>query len=534
MSNRVLVVSWDGATFDILDPMISHGYMPNLAALIESGSKGRLYSCIPPVTAAAWASFQTGKNPGKHGVFDFLSYVPGRYQPELVNSASIRTETLQELLGRSDKKCIVLNVPVTYPPRAINGLLVSGLLTPALENTWTFPEELETEILQYTDYEILVYPRSFWQKGAIQFVKDLIRAEQKRLNLTRYLAREHDWDFLMVHIQSTDTLQHMLWDQLYRLANAGEPESELDQLILEFFAMIDSGIQQLGQMLDNSDRLILLSDHGFGSVTNTFHINDWLIKEGFLSVKGQRAGFDKLRRLRTLLKRVDVFDLRLRAGFLHRNSPLQRLKRLGLSSISDWSHTKAFALMGSACAGVYVNLRGRELHGIVEGDEYEQIRQELIERVEGISEIDGVRAYRREDLYSGPYLDLMPDVVVIPGESCHIATGLSDTGHFLSPCTNQTGDHRMDGILVMHGDGIAHAMLANVNIFDLAPTILHFFDLPIPSDMDGRIIGKEMARQSHSRGAIQEMTLNANAEETYSSQEEEEVRRRLADLGYLD
>jgi predicted AlkP superfamily phosphohydrolase/phosphomutase len=541
--SKVLVISWDGATFDVLDPLLSHGHMPNLAQLIEDGVRARLQSCIPPISAAAWVSFQTGKNPGKHGVFEFLSYVPGQYEPGVVNATHIKAQTLWDLLSQAGKRCTVINVPVTYPPKPINGLMVSGFLTPAVagaalrQSSFTFPEELKEEIFQHVDYEIHAYPRSALQKGPAQFVRDLIRIEGKRLELAQYLAQAHDWDLCMVHVHSTDTLQHMLWERLQSVASASYLESELDQLVLEFFATLDQGIQRLRQLLDKDDTLILLSDHGFGPVTHTFHVNDWLMSEGFLVPRVSRGRLQRLRWAKKALKRLDVFNLRLRAGFLHRRSPLQRAKRRELASVADWSRTQAFALMGTECAGIYVNLKGREAQGIVAGDEYERVCQQLVERARHIPGLKEARAYRRQDLYHGPCLDSMRDVVLVPGEGYHIATALSETGQLLRPTpANLASGHSMEGILVVKaGAAQQPALSGGVTIFDLAPTILRLLDLPVPADMDGRALTGEADWRT--RETVQEGAFPGappEGQKAYSQQEEEAVRRRLAALGYLD
>jgi predicted AlkP superfamily phosphohydrolase/phosphomutase len=238
---------------------------------------------------------------------------------------------------------------------------------------------------------------------------------------------------------------------------------------------------------------------------------------------------------------MDVLNLRLRSGLLHRNSPLQRFKRLEQASVFDWTRTKAFALMGSSCAGVYVNLEGREQNGVVPRDQYEQVRQALIDRVQDIDTLEGIRAYRREDLYSGSSLDSMPDVVVIPGDGYHIATALSDSGDFLSLCTDQTGEHRMEGILVIQSKSVEQrseqSAVDQATIFDIAPTVLRLFGLPVPADMDGKVLinktdwAPPVAALAPETIAHTELSSQS---ESYSSEDEEAIRQRLADLGYMD
>ena len=178
---RVLVIGIDGATFDLLTPWMEEGFLPNLAALMGSGSHGPLRSTIPPITASAWTSFQTGKNPGKHGLFDFTQYRPGSYETSYVNASSVLAEPLWQVLSRQGKRVVVINVPVTYPPRPVNGYLISGMLTPSMDVEFTYPPDLYQQMVrEIGDYQIFLPARAALQMGSRDFVNRLRHLSRKR------------------------------------------------------------------------------------------------------------------------------------------------------------------------------------------------------------------------------------------------------------------------------------------------------------------------------------------------------------------
>ncbi|MBI4838806.1 MAG: alkaline phosphatase family protein, partial [Nitrospirae bacterium] len=145
---KVMVIGIDGATFDVINPLISRGKLPNLKQLIDNGASGQLKSTMPPLSPAAWSTFQTGKNPGKHGVFDFFRNSPGEHGYLPVNSTFLKSKTLWEILSDYGKRVGVLNIMFNYPPREVNGFIVSGKETPSEESEYTFPPSLKNELLQ--------------------------------------------------------------------------------------------------------------------------------------------------------------------------------------------------------------------------------------------------------------------------------------------------------------------------------------------------------------------------------------------------
>ena len=145
---RVLMLGLDGVPWSLLDPWLAEGKLPNLARLIAGGVRGNLRSTIPYVTAPAWTSCVTGVNPGKHGVLDF-AVLPRRRAT--ASTSSTRPRCGRGRCGRCSatpgKRVGMVNVPVTYPPQPVNGVLVACMLTPSLKSRFTYPDCLREELL---------------------------------------------------------------------------------------------------------------------------------------------------------------------------------------------------------------------------------------------------------------------------------------------------------------------------------------------------------------------------------------------------
>ncbi|HEX2477357.1 MAG TPA: alkaline phosphatase family protein, partial [Lacipirellulaceae bacterium] len=129
---RVFIVGWDGATFDLIKPWVERGLLPNIAATLENGAHGPLRSTLPPMTFPAWSSFMTGKNPGGHGIFDFMRPRPQSYDLEFVNGGQRKAPSFWRLLSDAGRKVISISVPCTYPPETVNGIMLSGFDAPGL------------------------------------------------------------------------------------------------------------------------------------------------------------------------------------------------------------------------------------------------------------------------------------------------------------------------------------------------------------------------------------------------------------------
>ena len=216
VEKKVFIVSLDGATFDILIPFMRQGCMPNLQQLMQESLSTELESVIPAVTAPAWTSFMTGKNPSKHGVFGFTQFDPADNRVKLTNARDIKSKTLWQILSEKGKRCIVVNLPYTTPPYPINGIMVNGWDSPP--RNFTFPEDLTDKIMrQFPDYRtnlnmwLFDYMPGKSEGNFDKLIDTLILGCQQEIALSPAIPGAENWDVFMVHFQQTDWIQHKVW-----------------------------------------------------------------------------------------------------------------------------------------------------------------------------------------------------------------------------------------------------------------------------------------------------------------------------------
>ncbi|MEW5986333.1 MAG: alkaline phosphatase family protein [Chloroflexota bacterium] len=557
-ATKVVVVGLDGATLNLIRPWAAAGLLPNLSNLMAGGAWGPLRTVIPPITGPAWTSLATGQNPGKHGIYDFLSRRPGSYDLISVNASRRRSPSLWGLLSQAGRKAGVLNVPLTYPPEPVNGFMVTGMLTPPEAADFCYPAELGEQLRQAVpDYVI--------QPGAILEAKgreaELVEALQAMTDMRRraalHLLGHTDWDFFMVVFMATDVVQHACWHFMDATHRDYDPTAApaLSQAIQSIYQQVDDTLGQIVAELDDQTYLFVMSDHGFGPLENYFHVNVWLWREGFLHFQNSPTA-----RLKQLLFRAGLTPLNtyrwLRelglADRLARTAKRQRQRTRGLLGRAflsfddvDWQRTRAYSV--GNVGPIYVNLRGREPQGIVEpGQDYEELLAEISATLLNVPDpLSGrpliERVYGREELYSGPHLAEAPDLFFIPRNLRTNAFGALQfpSSHWLEPPFDRTGGHQMDGILLAKGPGIRPGyQVDGARIIDLAPTILSLLDVPIPDDVDGHILSTlftdELAQGlqpvfTH----VATVAPNGHHPLELPAAAEEAVRARLQGLGYL-
>lgn len=521
----ILVVGLDGATFDLLDPWIDQGYLPTLARLIAAGSRAQLQSTLPPVTAAAWASFMTGKQPAKHGVFDFFRGQAG--QVTLVDATCIEGPTLWGLLSAAGRRVGVLNVPVTYPPQPVNGYLVPGLLSPD-QGLTTYPSGfLEAYRAELGPYRLT--PTVSYRPGnEAAFIADLHHVLATQSQYARRLVQERPVDFLMVHFLVTDIAQHALWRHLDPAHPWHDPvrAQRFGNAVRDLFVQADVAIGQLIAQQPDDVTTFVVSDHGFGPVHQTVSLNVHLMEQGLLVQKSNarvRARWWALQHRQSM-----AAGLRMGRWFGR--------ERLVDYDDVDWSHTVAYAMghMGQ----VYLNLKGREPAGVVTAADYSTVRQQVAAALTRLTDPQTGRPLAEAVLPSesagdGPYRLRGPDihVVLVAGVAAHplfAASGrvLSEQRHFNS------GDHRRLGILIAAGPGIqAHVPLDDARIVDLAPTLLHLLGVPAPEDMDGRVLVEWVTEAPVTAAAPPQAVAPVGAALTLV--EQAVVAAQLRGLGYL-
>jgi len=544
---RVLLIGLDGATWRLLEPLMAKGWMPNLARLRAQGAWGVLESTLPPVTAAAWTTFQTGVLPGKHGILDFSQYVPGQYRTKLVNSADIPLPTIWQLASKAGRRVVSVNVPLTYPLRKVDGVAVGGMETPSLRSRFIYPDDLKDRFLRANpDYQILVPQTDFNLHGLDRFLKQCTAVEQTRVSAFLHLVHEvvPDWGLAMVHVQSTDHVQHAVYCWLDPSDTRFSPEHYAH--IARFYQAVDDEVGRLvADLGDERTLVVILSDHGHGSVYNTVNMNAYLLQAGLLQTRGRGRATSPSLWLKSAMKwllRLDRWNLNKALLPPRIRRPLW--ERLVQGYTLDWEYTTAYMINGWVNAHIYLNLAGREPQGIVARADYQQVREQVAQALANLTDpARGVpiaqRILRREEVFAGPYLGDAPDLLVVPTPGYEFTASLfQDSDAVVRPNRlgrDHMGAHTPDGIVLMAGPSVSNRRLSQAHLVDLFPTVLAWLDLPIPGYSDGHVL--QDAFVAPLRVLADQMADSSQppspGRQEYSTEEQRTMEERLKALGYM-
>jgi predicted AlkP superfamily phosphohydrolase/phosphomutase len=549
MSARVFVLGIDGAPLAMTRRWAEEGHLPVFQRLLSEGAYGNLESVFPPLTAPAWTSFLTGRNPGKHGVGDWYVRNPGKYRLRPVDATSIKCSTIWDETREGGKKIVSLGLPMNYPLPRVNGIIVAGLESPG-GGCSAFPESVEAEIMRVApDFRTRL--REAYRPGRSEpVIEDLLSLVDVQSKLAQHFLSTAEWDLFVLQQQASDWAMHFFWHCM----DPEHPRYTVEEgrrygdAILRIFQRIDDGLGKIMDALPPDADLLIVSDHGFGPLDKFVYLNIWLMKLGLLKLKrdpltrAKRLLFDlgvTPSALYRLAERTGANKFAFRAG---KESRYKILSRFFLSQDSiDWPRTRAYSV--GNIGQIYVNLKGREPEGVVEpGDEYEAIRDRIISAALKWTDPDNgesviSRAERKDDVYTGPYVDELPDVLLFPREFRYQGAGLSEfmSNRLMGHAFAFTGGHRMEGLLLAWGPHIKPGPIEGASIMDMTPTILHLLGLPVPSDMDGRVLLDCLDEAVHQAVNRKEAASAASVQgDGYSPDEEREVAQRLRALGYFD
>jgi len=458
---KLVVIGWDGATFDLIDPLLEAGRLPNLAQLIERGRTATLESTIIPISSAAWVGAVTGKGPGQTGVYSFFEPVPDSYDVQIISSRSNRAAPLWRILSAHDIGVNIFGVPVTYPPEPVYGTLVAGMLSP-FDTDYAWPPKY-TETLRSAGF---VPDLGVWREDQeLEAAKLDTQLALKERFVKELLARDN-WDFSMIVFKNLDVLAHRVYT------------ADVDGPVARLLVLLDACLGQLISELDPQTNIVLMSDHGFTTYPLGLNLHSWLVDEGYASLneKAARGGFQGA------LDEVRVREHAARLGEL------------------DLSATRAFATSSEGNYGsIRLNLQGREPRGTVPAAEREAVLRELEERlrawrVEGIDGPIVTNVFRGAELYPGPERDIVPDLMIETRPDVQVFAATSNQATF-NRFARPRPDHARDGILVMAGPSVQPATeRERASVLDLAPTALYLLDQPVYSEMEGEVLQRFLKR----------------------------------------
>lgn len=553
MQPKFLLIGLDGGTPSLITKWLNE--LPTFQRLITDGWRGEIESTVPATTIPAWNSIYSGKNPGKLGIYDFL--ITPHYRPkglEPANYTIAPTKYLWDLLSASSITSEFINVPIMFPPPKLQGVAVSGgIFVPIHRGSLiTYPESVKEELDLVTGgYEASPFmDLSLEGKESIYLSKALLNL-RKQGDAVNYLISRYKWDFFSYVFSITDTIQHYFWHQSDSEHTwHRRPKSAIwSDSIKKVYMEVD---RQLGRILNAVPKdvnVMIVSDHGGGPLTGHFFVNRWLRDEGYLeaNVNGREFLTGKLLiRIKNLsvdrLPRVSerlapLLPLRLTSRLFGRG--LMRDSYSKALAAIDWPRTVAYGL-GSQGA-IYINLLGREPHGIVGASGYDSLRNAIISKLRSLrSPVNGeplsVKVWTSEDLYNGDYLRFAPDInFVIQDNQFVQKVDVTPGAVWGEP--DVSGGHSSRGFFCVAGPDFKKSQTdLLVTVCDILPTVLHELGLPIPSDLDGRVLAELFEENSSAsrRGPIyRDATRTDFHQSQLTEEDEEEIKKRLESLGYM-
>jgi len=452
---RLMIVGLDCVAPEIVfDDMRSE--LPVLSGLMERGAWGKLESCDPPITVPAWSCMMSSKDPGTLGFYGFRNRKDHSYDGmTFATNEKMKHDRVWDILSRDGRHVVVLGVPMTFPPRQVNGEMISCFLAPSIESRYTYPEELRDEIAE-TVGEYMVDVPNFRTDEKERIMRDIKEMTRRRFALARHLRDTRDWDFLMMVEMGTDRLHHGFWRFYDHDHPDYQPGTRWEEEFRAYYRSVDAEIGQLIEGLDDDTAVLVVSDHGAQSMVGGIQVNEWLQREGYLRLAEQPDG----------------------------------VIPIGQATI-DWPNTRVWA-DGGYYSRIFLNVRGREPEGTVDPADYEALRDELIAKLEALGDEQcnpiGTRVFRPQELYH-EVNGVAPDLICYFGNLTWRSIGSLGDGR-IQVRENDTGpddaNHAKMGVYVMAGPGMPTAAPERATLFDIAPTVLTAMGYQVPADMQGR------------------------------------------------
>jgi predicted AlkP superfamily phosphohydrolase/phosphomutase len=434
--------------------------LPHLSGLAARGVSGRLESTLPPITVPAWTAMMTSKDPGTLGVYGFRNRVGHGYDTlAIATSAAVKEPTVWDILSRHGLKSLVVGVPQTYPPKPLNGVMVSCFMTPNKQVQYTHPAGIQQVLDRIAGGEYVIDVKDFRTDDKLALLAAVEQMTEARFRAFRGLMRADDFDFAMMVEMGVDRLHHGFWrycDPSHRLYEPGNPYA---QVLHDYYVKVDAELGRTIEAAGEGASVLVVSDHGAKAMEGGICINEWLQMNGYLKLKEQ---------------------------------PREQVRLT--PDLIDWPNTTAWG-EGGYYGRLFLNVAGREPQGLVPAADYERVRDEIAAGLEAFGDEEGrpigTRAYRPEQVYRHVN-GTPPDLIVYFGDLNWRSVGTVGIGapHLRE---NDTGpddaNHQQDGVLVWQvGAGRTARPAERYRIYDVAPSLLDYFGIEAPADMVGESI----------------------------------------------
>jgi predicted AlkP superfamily phosphohydrolase/phosphomutase len=485
---KILVIGLDCAAPELL---FGDERLTTFRHLMEAGCYGRLESVIPPITVPAWMCMATSQDPGSLGVYGFRNRSDYSYNGlSIANSRSIRELAVWDQVAREGNCATIIGVPPSYPARKVNGVCVGCFLTPDTNNDpYTHPPEVQARIAKLVG-EYPVDVKGF-RTSRKDWLKDEIYAmSRKQFEVVRYFMQSTGWDYFQFVEIGLDRLHHGFWkfhDPRHLLHQPGNPYQEV---IRDYYLYLDDQLGKILELLTDDTIVLIASDHGAQRLDGGFCINEWLIREGLLTLHEYPAAVTPFGKLNV-----------------------------------NWEKTKVWS-EGGYYARIFMNVKGREPHGTIDSNDYQKLRDDLQAKLEatvdGTGQLMGTLVFKPEEIYKSVH-NIAPDLIVHFGGLYWRSIG--SVGHgCLHVQENDTGpddcNHAQFGAYILAGPGLPMQGRLDAHMLDIAPTLLELGGYDVPTSMQGK--------------SLLTAYSGPGAEPAYWDADEEEiVRDRLRGLGYI-
>ena len=433
------------------------GELPTLGSLMAQGVWGKLRSTIPPITVPAWTCMMTSQDPGMLGIYGFRNRKSYGYEDlYTANAKYVKAKTVWNHLSRHRMPSLVFGVPQTYPPKPLNGILVASFMTPSKEVQYTYPDEIKVELDQVADGDYIIDVDDFRTDDKDKLLADIYRMTERRFKAFRHFLRKDDFRFAILVEMGIDRIHHGFWRFFDRSHRLYEPGNRYEYAIRDYYRALDTALGETIAAAGDEWSVMVVSDHGAKTMHGAICINEWLQRQGYLTLREQP----------------------------------QKQTRLKPEMI-DWEHTRAWG-EGGYYSRVFLNVQGREPQGVIPADRYEAFRDELKMGLEALTDEDGrninTRCFKPEEIYR-EVNNIPPDLVVYLGDLDWRSAGSVGVGSIYL-YENDTGpddaNHAEDGIFIWRPPaGLRAKRQETYSIYDIAPTILRFLGLEVPPEMIG-------------------------------------------------
>ncbi|MFC1803160.1 alkaline phosphatase family protein [Thermoproteota archaeon] len=476
---KVFLLFLDGVSYDFLSKAIKKGVMPNLSNIYENGFYSPLISTIPPQSPIAIPSLFSGQTPGKHGSFGW-SYVHDN-KMKLINYRDIQTPMIWDILSKNEKKCVVYNIPCTYPPNKVNGVIVAGPPTPT-NDLITEPKQL-SKLLELdigkdvgdTD----MADGDFYGSDRRQFVDKVLDIIKLQKKIIFYLMDEFKWDFFTAGITVIDRVQHVL----YGFSTEESPyyDEGIESELFSVYNLIDDLIYSIVEKIRDEAHFFIVSDHGFNYVERNIGLQN--ILNSFQSKKSSISNIITIEKIKKLAQTLGINYSR---GVVKKiATKIQPFIKREI----DIQNSTCYTLDGGR---VFVNKEK-----ITDYENYlKKLREYLLsyKNNEGEAVFDDV--YYGSELYIKNKIMPTPDIIVVPKTGYDIKTWNKDIIEKIKitkNTTTQTGCHKdrssRRGIFIYRNKDGLNLSSSQIDIYDVCPTIMHIYKLhKNPEEYSGKNI----------------------------------------------